>query len=165
MALSVSSTIATVSQSRACASTCARKPGVVRCWSTAFMAGSRSRAKAPRTADGPRASSIRRASFHLAVRSDRANDPTLSWPTPQPTARCTMVTSSDSPDRADTMADHPAARRCRQRRQRFRDGTGLVRLQQHRVARAARVPPRPRDPRMSRDSRPPRSGFAHPSWP
>ena len=38
-------------------------------------------------ADGPSDSSIRSASFHFAIRSERANEPTFSWPAPQPTAR------------------------------------------------------------------------------
>ncbi len=52
---------------------------------------------------------MRRASFHLAIRSERANEPTLIWPASQPTARWTMVTSSVSPERAETMVPHPAA--------------------------------------------------------
>jgi hypothetical protein len=35
----------------------------------------------------PSASSIRSASFHFAMRSDREKEPTLSWPAPQPIAR------------------------------------------------------------------------------
>ena len=56
------------------------------------------------------ASSIRSASFHLAMRSDRENDPTLSCAAFQPTARCTIVTSSVSPERAETMAPRPHER-------------------------------------------------------
>src|SRR5205823_8078402 len=41
----------------------------------------------PRTARSPSACSIRSASFHFAVRSDRAHDPTFSCPAAQPTAR------------------------------------------------------------------------------
>lgn len=51
----------------------------------------------------PMASSMRSASFHFARRSERANEPTLSWPAFQPTARCTMAVSSDSPERAEIM--------------------------------------------------------------
>ena len=53
---------------------------------------------------------MRSPSFHLAMRSERENDPTLSCLTPQPTARWTIVTSSVSPDRAETMLSQPAAR-------------------------------------------------------
>ena len=35
----------------------------------------------------PSASSMRNASFHFAIRSERANEPTFSWPAPQPIAR------------------------------------------------------------------------------
>ena len=38
-------------------------------------------------ASAPSASSIRSASFHFAIRSERANEPTFSWPAPQPIAR------------------------------------------------------------------------------
>ena len=51
---------------------------------------------------------MRSTSFHFAMRSERANEPTLSWPAPQPTARWTMVTSSVSPERAETIAPKPA---------------------------------------------------------
>ncbi len=61
-------------------------------------------------AAGPSASSMRKASFHFAMRSERANEPTLSWPASQPTARWTMVTSSLSPERAETMVVRPAVR-------------------------------------------------------
>ena len=47
---------------------------------------------------------MRSASFHFAMRSERENEPTLSCSTLQPTARWTMVTSSVSPERAETMA-------------------------------------------------------------
>ena len=60
-------------------------------------------------ARAPNASSIRRISFHLAVRSPRAIEPTLSCPAFQPTARCAIVTSSDSPERAETIAPRPHA--------------------------------------------------------
>ncbi len=53
---------------------------------------------------------MRSASFHFAIRSERAKEPTLSWSAPQPTARWTIDTSSLSPERAETMARHPAAR-------------------------------------------------------
>src|SRR4051812_20576371 len=56
----------------------------------------------------PRASSIRNASFHLAMRSDRAKEPTLSCPASHPAAKWTMVTSSVSPERAETMVPQPA---------------------------------------------------------
>ena len=52
---------------------------------------------------------MRSTSFHLAMRSLRANEPTLSCPAFQPTARCAMATSSDSPERADTMVPNPAS--------------------------------------------------------
>src|SRR6185503_18579221 len=55
----------------------------------------------------PSCSSIRNASFHLAMRSERANEPTLSCPASQPTARCTIVTSSVSPERAETIVPQP----------------------------------------------------------
>src|SRR5207248_4540857 len=61
-------------------------------------------------ARGPSASSMRKHSFHFAMRSERANEPTFNCPTPQPIARCTIVTSSVSPERAETIAPHPAAR-------------------------------------------------------
>ena len=44
------------------------------------------------------------------MRSERANDPTLSWPAAQPVARCTIATSSVSPERAETIAPQPTAR-------------------------------------------------------
>ena len=47
---------------------------------------------------------MRRPSFHFAMRSEREKLPTLSWGTPQPTARCTIDTSSVSPERAETIA-------------------------------------------------------------
>ena len=47
---------------------------------------------------------MRSPSFHFAMRSERAKLPTLSCGTPQPTARCTIETSSVSPERAETMA-------------------------------------------------------------
>ena len=53
---------------------------------------------------------MRSASFHLAMRSERANAPTLSCGTPQPIARWTIVVSSVSPERAETMPPQPAAR-------------------------------------------------------
>ena len=56
------------------------------------------------------ASSMRRSSFHFAMRSDRAKLPTLIWPASQPVARWAMETSSVSPDRAETMAPHFSAR-------------------------------------------------------
>ena len=53
---------------------------------------------------------MRSPSFHFAMRSERAKEPTLSWPAFQPTARWTIVTSSVSPERAETTVRHPAAR-------------------------------------------------------
>ena len=44
---------------------------------------------------------MRSPSFHFAMRSERAKLPTLSWGTPQPTARWTIDTSSVSPERAE----------------------------------------------------------------
>src|SRR5437762_7517868 len=58
----------------------------------------------------PRAAWMRSPSFHFAMRSDRANEPTLSWPAFQPTARWTIVTSSVSPERAETTVCQPAVR-------------------------------------------------------
>src|SRR5688572_24708360 len=54
--------------------------------------------------------SIRMASFHLAIRSERAKEPTFSCPAFQPVARWTIATSSVSPERAETMLAKPAAR-------------------------------------------------------
>ena len=59
------------------------------------------------TASAPSASSMRSASFHFARRSLRANDPTLSCPAFQPTARCATMTSSLSPERAETIVPKP----------------------------------------------------------
>src|SRR6478672_5241256 len=50
------------------------------------------------SADSPRDSSMRRTSFHLAMRSERVNEPTFSWPASQPTLRWAMVMSSVSPE-------------------------------------------------------------------
>src|SRR3974377_2010384 len=58
----------------------------------------------------PSASSIRKASFHFAMRSERAKDRPLSGPAPQPTARCTMVMSSGSPERAEMIVVSPVSR-------------------------------------------------------
>src|SRR5262249_11638304 len=69
----------------------------------------RTSAPAKRT-DAPSASSILSPSFHLAMRSERANEPTFNCFTPQPTARCTIETSSVSPERAERIAPKPAAR-------------------------------------------------------
>ncbi len=107
----------------------------------AFPAGSaggvRPSAAAPaKRARDPRASSIRSASFHFAIRSLRAKLPTLSWPTPQPTARWTMVVSSVSPDRAETMPREPRVLRGVPGGEGFRERAALVRLQQHGVGRA-----------------------------
>ena len=77
---------------------------------------------------------MRSTSFHFAIRSERANEPTLSWPAFQPTARWAIATSSVSPERAETIV----AEACRlagvERRLGLGDGAGLVRLDQHRVA-------------------------------
>ena len=78
---------------------------------------------------------MRSASFHLAVRSERAHEPTFNWPAAQPTARWTIVTSSVSPERAETIDDQPAARAASKRGFRFGNRAGLVGFQQHRVAR------------------------------
>ena len=43
------------------------------------------------------------------MRSEREKLPTFSCGTPQPIARCTIDTSSVSPERADTIAPYPAA--------------------------------------------------------
>ena len=53
---------------------------------------------------------MRSASFHFAIRSERANEPTLSCPAPQPIARCTIDVSSVSPERAETIVPKPARR-------------------------------------------------------
>ena len=45
-----------------------------------------------------------------AVVSERENEPTFNCRAPQPTARCTIVTSSVSPERAETMLSQPAPR-------------------------------------------------------
>jgi hypothetical protein len=50
-------------------------------------AASAERGRAAKRARAPSRSSTRTASFHFAMRSPRANDPTLSWPELQPTAR------------------------------------------------------------------------------
>ena len=60
-------------------------------------------------ASPPRCSSIRSSSFHLAIRSERAKDPTLICPERHPTARWAIVTSSVSPDRAETIVPKPWA--------------------------------------------------------
>ena len=81
---------------------------------------------------------MRKASFHLAIRSLRAKEPTLSCPTPQPTARCTIVTSSVSPDRAETMPARPDSCAARQAANVSVSVPALVRLQQHGRRGAAR---------------------------
>ena len=53
---------------------------------------------------------MRSASFHLAIRSERANEPTLSCPAPQPIARWTIEMSSVSPERAETIVPKPERR-------------------------------------------------------
>src|SRR3989344_327856 len=65
--------------------------------------------KPANTASAPIASSMRSISFHFAMRSERVKLPTLSCPAFQPVARCAMVTSSLSPDRAETIAPQPRA--------------------------------------------------------
>src|SRR3546814_10209008 len=57
----------------------------------------------------PIASSIRSISFHVAMRSERVKLPTFNCPAFQPVARWAMVTSSLSPDRAETIAPQPRA--------------------------------------------------------
>lgn len=52
---------------------------------------------------------MRRTSFHLAMRSERVNEPTFSWPASQPTLRWAMVMSSVSPERAETIVPNPAS--------------------------------------------------------
>lgn len=51
---------------------------------------------------------MRKHSFHFAIRSERVNEPTLSCPTPSPTERWLIETSSVSPDRAETTLRYPA---------------------------------------------------------
>src|SRR3546814_7172470 len=63
--------------------------------------------KPANSASAPIASSIRSISFHFAMRSERVKLPTLSWPASQPVARCAMVTSSLSPERAEPIAPQP----------------------------------------------------------
>ena len=77
---------------------------------------------------------MRSTSFHFAMRSERVNEPTLSWPASQPTARCAMVTSSVSPERADTMVREPRLLGGVERGLGLGDRAGLVRLDQHGVA-------------------------------
>ena len=55
--------------------------------------------------DPPAHTRVRR----LIMRSERENEPTFNCPASQPTARCTMVTSSVSPERAETMVPKFAA--------------------------------------------------------
>ena len=59
-------------------------------------------------------------------------------PAAQPTARCTIVTSSVSPDRAETIVAHPAARAALSAACGFRNRPALVRFEQHGIARASR---------------------------
>ena len=77
---------------------------------------------------------MRSTSFHFAMRSERANEPTLSWPASQPTARWTIVTSSVSPERAETIVPQPAALAGVERGLGLGERAGLVGLDQHRVA-------------------------------
>ena len=70
------------------------------------------------------------------MRSERANEPTLSWPAFQPIARWTIDVSSVSPDRAETIVAKPAVATGGQRGERFGERARLVRLDQHGVARA-----------------------------
>ena len=51
---------------------------------------------------------MRNPSFHFAMRSDLANEPTFNIGEPQPTAKWTIVTSSVSPERAETIALQPS---------------------------------------------------------
>ena len=48
------------------------------------------------------------------MRSERAKEPTLIWPTCQPTARCRIAVSSLSPERAEAMPPKPTSRAARQ---------------------------------------------------
>ena len=80
---------------------------------------------------------MRSPSFHFAIRSDRAKEPTLSWPAFQPTARWTIVTSSVSPERAETTVRQPASRPAASAAC-LGDGARLVRLQEDRIARGPR---------------------------
>ena len=84
----------------------------------------------------PSASSMRSTSFHFAMRSPRANEPTLSWPAFQPTARCAIETSSVSPERADTIVRESGALAGVERGARLGQRAGLVRL--HRAPRCTR---------------------------
>src|SRR3546814_2805683 len=59
------------------------------------------------SAPTPIAPSIRSISFHLAIRSERVKLPTFNCPAFQPVARCAMVTSSLSPERAETIVPQP----------------------------------------------------------
>src|SRR6185437_13093531 len=89
----------------------------------------------------PISSSMRNNSFHFAMRSDRAKDPTLNCPESQPVERCAMLTSSVSPDRAETMAAHPAscaARNAANPRETVPAWFTLMRAQLHAPASAAR---------------------------
>src|SRR3546814_21124210 len=65
--------------------------------------------KPANSASVPIASSIRSISFHFAMRSERVKLPTFNCPAFQPVARWAMVTSSLSPDRAETIAPQPPA--------------------------------------------------------
>src|SRR3546814_1758351 len=58
----------------------------------------------------PIASSIRSISFHFAMRSERVKLPTFNCPASQPVERCAMVTSSLSPERAETITPHQIGR-------------------------------------------------------
>ena len=98
-------------------------------------------------ARAPRRSSMRNTSFHLAMRSPRANEPTLSWPTLQPIARWTIVVSSVSPERAETIAGVAERLRRAPRLERLAQRAALVGLEQHRVGGAERRAPRARAPR------------------
>ena len=89
-------------------------------------------------ASPPSSSSIRSTSFHLAMRSERENEPTLSCPASQPTARCAIVVSSLSPERADTIVPKPAFLPASQRFPASLSPAGLVRLDQNRVDRPVR---------------------------
>ena len=83
------------------------RPRLTLCYALDPLAftGLRPNTPAPaKRARGPSRSSMRRASFHLAMRSPRANEPTFNCPVCQPIAKCTIVVSSVSPERADTIA-------------------------------------------------------------
>ena len=118
-----------------------------------FPQGRRSKGRAKRP-PWPSASSMRSTSFHFAIRSERANEPTLSWPAFQPTARWAIATSSVSPDRAETIVPKPAALPASSAALASVTRAGLVRLDQHRVAGPGRAASRTRSAFVTRKSSP-----------